>query len=155
MKGVQCYELFGGIALKIHTFSFFFHFNRCQFCTAFVSAYCFISNDGTFHCRDQGTNCNTKWAVYVIMCDVCGMQYVCQTNNVRSRMNGHKSDYRRFLNGDISKSDTSAIYSHLKFHDIKIFTFEILEILENEGFKYTKDSRHLETSISAKERHWL
>ena len=23
MKGVQCYELFGGIALKIHTFSFF------------------------------------------------------------------------------------------------------------------------------------
>ena len=25
MKGVQCYELFGGIALKIHTFFFFFH----------------------------------------------------------------------------------------------------------------------------------
>ena len=24
MKGVQCYELFGGIALKIHTFSFHF-----------------------------------------------------------------------------------------------------------------------------------
>ena len=24
MKGVQCYDLFGGIALKIHTFSFFF-----------------------------------------------------------------------------------------------------------------------------------
>ena len=23
MKGVQCYELFGGIALKINTFSFF------------------------------------------------------------------------------------------------------------------------------------
>ena len=23
MKGVQCYELFGGIALRIHTFSFF------------------------------------------------------------------------------------------------------------------------------------
>ena len=23
VKGVQCYELFGGIALKIHTFSFF------------------------------------------------------------------------------------------------------------------------------------
>ena len=24
MKGVQCYELFGGIALKNHAFSFFF-----------------------------------------------------------------------------------------------------------------------------------
>ena len=28
MKGVQCYELFGGIALKIHTFSFSFSFHR-------------------------------------------------------------------------------------------------------------------------------
>ena len=27
MKGVQCYELFGGIALKNHTFSFFI-FNK-------------------------------------------------------------------------------------------------------------------------------
>ena len=27
MKSVQCYELFGGIALKNHTFSFFFHFH--------------------------------------------------------------------------------------------------------------------------------
>ena len=25
MKGVQCYELFGGIALKNHAFSFSFH----------------------------------------------------------------------------------------------------------------------------------
>ena len=33
MKGVQCYELFGGIALKIHTFSFFISFH-------FVSYFC-------------------------------------------------------------------------------------------------------------------
>ena len=26
VKGVQCYELFGGIALKIHAFSFFFFY---------------------------------------------------------------------------------------------------------------------------------
>ena len=26
VKGVQCYELFGGITLKIHTFSFFIFF---------------------------------------------------------------------------------------------------------------------------------
>ena len=73
------------------------------------------------------------------MCDVCGMQYVGQTNNIRLRMNGHKSDYRRYLNGDFSKSDTSSLYSHLKFHDVKISKFQILEILENEAFKYTKD----------------
>ena len=29
MKGVQCYELFGGIALKNHTFSF--SLTRCKF----------------------------------------------------------------------------------------------------------------------------
>ena len=88
--------------------------NRCQLCTAVVSASCVTSssNGRTFHCRNQGMNCNTKLAVYVIMCDACGMQYVGQTNNIRSRMNGHKSDYRRFLNGDFSKSDTSSLYSH-------------------------------------------
>ena len=31
----------------------------------------------------------------------------------------------------------------------------MLEILENEGLKYTKDIRQLETSLDAKERHWI
>ena len=70
-------------------------------------------------------------------------------------MNGHKSDYQKFLNGDFSKSDTSSLYSHLKSHDVNIFQFQILEILENEGFRYTKDIRQLETSLDAKERHWI
>ena len=30
VKGVQCYELFGGIALKNHAFSFFFHFSFAE-----------------------------------------------------------------------------------------------------------------------------
>ena len=73
--------------------------NRCSLITAIAYASCITStsNGGTFHCRNQGTNCNAKWAVYVIMCDVCVMQYVGQTSNNRSRMNGHKSYYRRFL----------------------------------------------------------
>ena len=70
-------------------------------------------------------------------------------------MNGHKSDYRKFLNGDFSKSDTSSLYSHLISHDVKMFNFQILEIPENEGFRYTKDIRQLETSLDAKERHWI
>ena len=32
MKGVQCYELFGGIALKIHTFSLFSFHSRVRSC---------------------------------------------------------------------------------------------------------------------------
>ena len=70
-------------------------------------------------------------------------------------MNGHKSDYQRILNGDFSKSDTSALYSHLELHDVKIFKFQILEILENEGFRYTKDSHQLQTCLDAKERNWI
>ena len=73
--------------------------NRCQLSTAIAYASCITctSNRRTFHCRNQGTNCNSKWAVYAIMCDACGMQYVGQTNNNRSHKNGHKSYYRRFL----------------------------------------------------------
>ena len=89
------------------------------------------------------------------MCDVCGMQYAGQTNNIMNIMNGHKSDYRKFLNGDFSKSDTSSLCSHLSSRDVKIFKFQMFEILENEGFKYTKDIRQLETSLDAKERQWI
>ena len=38
MKGVQCYELFGGIALKNHTFSFSFHFTSIF--VSSVGSYC-------------------------------------------------------------------------------------------------------------------
>ena len=37
MKGVQCYELFGGIALKIHTFSFSFSLSFAKFPSYFLS----------------------------------------------------------------------------------------------------------------------
>ena len=101
------------------------------------------SNDKTFQCRIQGTNCSMKWDMYVIICYVCGMQYVCQTSNIRSRMNGHISDYRRFLNGDFSKSDTSSPCSHFTALVVNIFKFQMLEILENDGFKYVIDIRQL------------
>ena len=39
MKGVQCYELFGGIALKIHTFSFLFIFSFILFSFFFPNMY--------------------------------------------------------------------------------------------------------------------
>ena len=35
MKGVQCYEHFGGIALKNHTFSFFIKFKHVHSCPSF------------------------------------------------------------------------------------------------------------------------
>ena len=74
---------------------------------------------------------------------------------IRSHLNGQNSDYRRFLNGDFSKSDTSPPYSHLKSHDVKMFMFQMLEIPKNEGFRYNKDSRYLESSLDSKVRHWI
>ena len=44
---------------------------------------------------------------------------------------------------------------YLKSHDVKIFKFQILEVLENEGLRNTKDVRHFETSLDAKKRPWI
>ena len=57
-------------------------------------------------------------------------------------MNGHKSDYRRSLDGDLL-SDTSTPYSHFKYHDVKIFKFHALEFLENNGLNYNYDIRQI------------
>ena len=72
------------------------HGNRRKPSTAFVSANCVTSTSKgrTFNSCNQGTIFNSTWAVYMIMRDVCGMQYDGQTNKIRSRMNGHRSYYR-------------------------------------------------------------
>ena len=82
------------------------HENWCQLCTVFISVNCVTSASigRSFLCRNQGANLNSKLTVYM-MCDVCGMQYVGQTGNVRLRKNEHNSDCRRFFNGDFCKSD--------------------------------------------------
>ena len=54
----------------------------------------------------------------------------------RSRMNGHRSDYQRFLNGIFFLSDDSVLYRLLKSHGAAIFKFHILEVLATEGFTY-------------------
>ena len=51
MKGVQCYELFGGIALKNHAFSFFFslHNHQQQHNLLFKATTAYISFLSSFH----------------------------------------------------------------------------------------------------------
>ena len=47
------------------------------------------------------------------------------------------------------------LYTNLISHDVGITRFQIFEILKNEGFEYTKDIHQLETSLDAKEHHWI
>ena len=70
-------------------------------------------------------------------------------------MDGHISDCRRVLNGNISNSDTSAPSSHIQSHDVEFVKFKILEILENDGFIYANDGYQLKTSLYAEERLWI
>ena len=44
-------------------------------------------------------NCNTKMAVYLIECEICGEQYIGSTKTkFRSRENNYKSTHRNFWN---------------------------------------------------------
>ena len=44
MKGVQCYELFGGIALKNHTFSFFISLYNAVYSACLLMLFAAITN---------------------------------------------------------------------------------------------------------------
>ena len=56
MKGVQCYELFGGIALKIHTFSYIYITHK----TIMHLPYIYISaNASTQYMHTQEENFET------------------------------------------------------------------------------------------------
>ena len=53
----------------------------------------------------KGGCCFTKFAVYLIICDVCGQQYIGETERtIRSRITEH------------TKATTSQVYSHMLLH---------------------------------------
>ena len=54
-------------------------------------------------------------------CPICKQQYVGQSNNLRTRMNGHNSDLRLYAAGKINKMDNKLLYDHLIYHNIDYF----------------------------------
>ena len=51
------------------------------------------------HKINKKYNCNSKRAVYLIECDICGEQYIGSTKiKFRSRTNNYKSTQRKFVN---------------------------------------------------------
>ena len=51
------------------------------------------------HKINKKYNCNSKMAVYLIECEICGEQYTGSTKTkFRSRANNYKSTQRKFVN---------------------------------------------------------
>ena len=68
MKGVQCFELFGGIALKIHTFSFFSTVWCCSLQSVFTFVCCYYTIL-TVLCLLLVCYMNVKESKVFVLCD--------------------------------------------------------------------------------------
>lgn len=79
-----------------------------------------------YRCRNAGSTCRTGWAVYVIACSTCGMQYTGSTNNLRLRMNNHKSSFSAVRTGGGAKTNCHRLYEHLVSCNSE-FKFQVVE----------------------------
>lgn len=75
---------------------------------------------------------------------------------MRLRMNGHKSDLRKCLRGNLEESDSSHLYEHLKMHDITHFHVQIVEKINSDQLKIKyNDIRKLDDILNQKEKDWI
>ena len=92
------------------------------------------SNRRYFHCFNENTTCSSKWVIYLISCPVCFKQYVGQTNDLRLRINGHKSNLRKFREGTALSSHCTELYKHLSRHSPVDFFVQILDKINTVNF---------------------
>ena len=92
--------------------------------------------------------CNSKNVIYCIHCSKCGSQYVGKTNNIRLRMNNHKSAYRMFRQHG-AQTECYVLYQHLwdcsnlDGNTQVPFSFQIL------------DKGNCESVLAHKEKQWI
>ena len=72
-----------------------------------------------------GANCSSTNVIYCLECDTCGIQYVGCTNNLRLRLNNHKSCIR--LHKEHRSTDIFRIYQHYRVSDGHYFKCTVLE----------------------------
>ena len=94
--------------------------SRCKLCLSLIcSNYISSTADNkTFKCHNENSSCDSKWIIYVISCPICNLQYVGHSNNIRARMNGHKSYFRLYASGKINNLCNKLLYDHLISHSI-------------------------------------
>ena len=126
---------------------------RCKLCATLICADSITStsNNNTFKCYNRDTTCDSEWVIYVIQCPICFLQYVGQSNNFRSRMNGHKSDFRLYAAGKLNKMDYKLLYDHLILHKLDYFHVHIVDTLH----VATTNRQQLHELLSRKERKWI
>ena len=127
---------------------------KCQLCKMIVSddKIWSTATGKTFHCKNSNTNCNSDWLIYVISCPTCDLQYVGQTNNIRLRMNNHKSDLRKYKNDNLDRMENPQLYQHLALHSQDDqFKFQIVDKL----ITTNKDIRYLDGRLDRKEKEWI
>ena len=66
------------------------------------------------HKINKKYNCNTKLAVYLIECEICGEQYTGSTKKFRSRANNYKSTQRKFVD---KEAVPKQVLKRKRFHE--------------------------------------
>jgi hypothetical protein len=124
---------------------------RCKLCEYLICDNFIIStaNRKKFRCFNDNLNCDSTWTIYVIECPCCLKQYVGQTNNLRFRMNGHRSDFNLYKAGKSNKMDNKLLYDHLISHNMDHYNIRLVDqVISNE------DS-NLQQLLNRKEREWI
>lgn len=95
--------------------------------------------------RTRPGNCNTKAAIYIIVCKQCNnLPYVGLTKNIRARMNTHLSNIRSGKCTSVSSHFTQCPNSQL--------SFSILQIPRS---KLSKQPNKLDKWLTRQEGHWI
>ncbi|KAJ8051119.1 hypothetical protein HOLleu_04569 [Holothuria leucospilota] len=104
---------------------------RCNLCSCF-NTNTFSSSKVTgnrFTCVNAGASCKTRWCIYVISCDSCGCHYTGCTNNLRLRMNNHKSALEDSRSGKLTQTNCHLLYSYLSACESSL-SFQIVQVFQ-------------------------
>ena len=117
----------------------------------FLCSFIWMYNNKTFKFNNENSSYDSKWVIHVIFCPICKPQYVGQSNNFRTRTNGHKSYFRLYAVGKINKMDNKLLYDHLIYHNIdyiQVCTVGLIPVDNN-------NEHQVEELLRRKEHKWI